>query len=301
MADPMNTLSNSCLLDDLGVLRLGGTDVRKFLQGQLSNDIEQLNPGAVLRAGLHNPQGRTLAILCIGLAAEGDLLALMPRDLIVNISTLLKRYVLRSKVTIQDATDSYRIVGVLSAQAPERVAGLRYRYGLPGDERFLVLQDSSRPTDSPATVRREQWHALDVAAGLPQVTAATSGQFVAQMLNLDCIDAISFSKGCYTGQEIIARAHYRGRVKRRMQRFLSEAPLSLGPGDSARLGDGRHFRVVTAATREDGRSEFLAVAHVPGARQESEEGPAPGSGPGTGLGHEPVVAATALALPYALP
>ena len=109
---------------------------------------------------------------------------------------------------------------------------------------------------------REQWRALDVAAGLPQVYQATTGQFVAQMLNLDCIDAVSFDKGCYTGQEVIARAHFRGRVKRRMQRFATLGPARLTPGDAGQLEDGRSYRVVEAAAHPDGSTEFLAVAPI---------------------------------------
>jgi tRNA-modifying protein YgfZ len=141
---------------------------------------------------------------------------------------------------------------------------------------------------------RMQWRALDIAAGLPQVYAATSGQFVAQMLNLDCVDAISFSKGCYTGQEVIARAHYRGRVKRRLQRFESLVPCALAAGDAGRFEDGRAFRVIETLQRADGCSEFLAVAPLPDAARESEEGAVSSAA-------QAPLKARALALPYALP
>jgi len=289
----MTGLSGSCLLDDLGVLRFRGEDARRFLQGQLSNDIGRLGSGALLRAGVHNPQGRTMALLALAAAADGDVLALMPRDLIDHIGSLLKRYVLRSKVTIADETARFRIVGLMPAETTPPDAGQRYRYGLQGDERALLLQDSSHRSGTAPNLNREQWRARDIAAGLPQVSSATSGHFVAQMLNLDCIDAISFDKGCYTGQEIIARAHYRGRVKRRMQRFVSSRPQTLVAGASGRLSDGRHFRVVEAVVREDGRCEFLAVAHLPGAAADSEEGADAGS--------ERTLAAEALPLPYGFP
>ena len=106
---------------------------------------------------------------------------------------------------------------------------------------------------------RECWRALDIAAGLPQVYASTSEAFVAQMLNLDVLGAIAFDKGCYTGQEVIARAHYRGRVKRRMQRFHLPA-AQLRPGDTGDLPDGRSFKVVDAVTLADGSCDLLAVA-----------------------------------------
>ena len=97
------------------------------------------------------------------------------------------------------------------------------------------------------------WERADIAAGIPQVYAATSESFVAQMLNLDLLGAIAFDKGCYTGQEVIARAHYRGRVKRRMQRWLNAGGTALKPGDAARSRDGRSLAVVRVARDEQGR------------------------------------------------
>src|SRR6185436_19290564 len=87
------------------------------------------------------------------------------------------------------------------------------------------------------------WQRADVEAGLPQVYAATSESFVAQMLNLDLLGGIAFDKGCYTGQEVIARAHYRGRVKRRLQRWRNTGTAALRPGDAARGPDGRALTV----------------------------------------------------------
>jgi folate-binding protein YgfZ len=103
----------------------------------------------------------------------------------------------------------------------------------------------------------------DIAAGQPQVYPETSEAFVAQMLNLDLLGGISFNKGCYTGQEIVARAHFRGQVKRRMQRFHTTEARELKPGDEGELSDGRAFKVVQAAQLPDGRCEFLAVAPFP--------------------------------------
>ena len=102
------------------------------------------------------------------------------------------------------------------------------------------------------------WQSADVAEGLPQVYAATSEAFVAQMLNLDLLGAIAFDKGCYTGQEVIARSHYRGRVKRRLQRWFAAAPTPLQAGDSARSMDGRPLTIVRVAPGPTGQ-EFLAV------------------------------------------
>jgi len=298
MPDAMSHTGTVCLLDDLGTLRIAGAEAGKFLQGQLSNDVTVLSAGTLLRAGLHNPQGRALALLGLIDAGDDGILAVLPRELVSTVAAHLRRYVLRSKVTLSDDSASYRVLGLAGSDAGAAVAGLRVACGLPGDERMLLLQPATAPSPGADAMAREAWRALDIAAGLPQVYGATSGQFVAQMLNLDCISAISFTKGCYTGQEVIARAHYRGRIKRRMQRFLSAAPLRLAAGDAGVLADGRSFRVVEATQHADGRCEFLAVAAMAagaeGAATEAAAGDA-------GAGATSSVAAVTLPLPYLLP
>ena len=128
--------------------------------------------------------------------------------------------------------------------------------------RWLVLSPAGEPAPLAGcdAAGRDVWRLLDIADGEAQVYAATSEEFVAQMLNLDALDAIAFDKGCYTGQEVIARAHYRGRVKRRLQRFVSRGAAALAVGESGTLADGRAFKVVEAVRLADGRCEFLAVA-----------------------------------------
>ncbi len=273
-----------CRLEDFGALRFRGPDARSFLQGQLSNDMARVAGAQIARAGLHNAQGRTLAVLWLAASTPDDVLALLPLELAATIATQLRRYLLRAKVTLSDDSAHTSVLGLYGAEASPT---LPHAWRLDA-QRALLISTADDVASALPTMTREQWRALDIAAGLPQVYAATSGQFVAQMLNLDCVDAISFSKGCYTGQEVIARAHYRGRVKRRMQRFESSVPVSLRPGDSGRLEDGRSFRVVEAVVRADGCSEFLAIAPLPGTELEIEEGAA-------------VTPARALALPYTLP
>jgi len=304
----MNQPRALCLLEDYGVLRFSGADVVKFLQGQVSNDVTTLTGGTptggtppggtatggtLLRAGLHNPQGRTLALLALAAVEQGDILALLPLELVGAVAAHLRRYLLRAKVAISDASTQLRVLGLPALTAADTLAGPRIGYGVAGDARALLLQSGRDAPPPQATLPREQWRALDIAAGLPQVYSTTSEQFVAQMLNLDCINAISFTKGCYTGQEVIARAHYRGRIKRRMQRFVSAEPIALAPGDSGRLNDGRSFRVVDATVRADGLCEFLAVASSTGAPQEADE-----SGQLLASGG---IAVSSLPLPYALP
>ena len=291
-------------LDDLGAVRMAGADVVRFLQGQLSNDLGRVSGERSALAGLHNPQGRTIALLRMVHLAPDDFLAILPRELATNVAGRLSRYVLRAKVKVTDESQSWRISGLIACglggtaelHSPDAAGTALCAYPVTAGEqgrvgeavvicigerpaRWLLLapaaeaQASSLPTGAeglPHSVpaRREVWSQLDIIAGLPQVYAATSEEFVAQMLNLDLVGAIAFDKGCYTGQEVIARAHYRGRVKRRLQRFRTRGRLDLKPGASGELPDGRAFKVVEAARLDDGRCEFLAVAPLPTAEGE---------------------------------
>jgi tRNA-modifying protein YgfZ len=303
-------------LDDLGALRASGRDVVPFLQGQLSADVARLGAGQSLLAGYHNPQGRVLALLHLIELEPGDVLLVLPRELAQPMRKRLAGFILRSKVELADATSAFSFHGLVEADAgaapaPPFAAHLpqaAHHVGQLGDTRAVSLGERARRwllatpagsslgaaglgLDSCRPAAAQLWQRLAVEAGEPQVYAATSGEFVAQMLNLDVQGAIAFDKGCYTGQEVIARAHYRGRVKRRLQRFHTSAAALPAPGDSGMLGDGRAFRVVEAVRAADGGCEFLAVAPlVAGAI--GEEAP-----PAATLRIE----ATQLPLPYELP
>jgi folate-binding protein YgfZ len=287
---PMNEAHAFCRLDDFAVLRFRGADAVRFLQGQLSGDVSALQPGGLLRAGVHNPQGRALALFW--LVADGDdILGLLPRELADGVAGLLRRYVLRAKLTIADESEQHRVLGLYQHGLSGLPPGF---HRLDADRAVQVLPrvlPATAPSPDGIELTREQWRGLDIAAGAPQIYQATTGQFVAQMLNLDCVDAISFTKGCYTGQEVIARAHYRGRVKRRMQRFETLAPTRLAPGDRRHLDDGRDCQLVEAVTRSDGRCEFLAVAAL------ATDAPAPTAAASA----VDALRVSSLPLPYALP
>ena len=233
-------------LPALGVLRIAGPDARRFLQGQLSNDLERLDDEPGLRAGLHTPQGRVIAILQLFPSGE-DVLAVTAGELVAPVVAHLRRYLLRAKARVEEAGEAYRVLGI---------------HDDSGRRLQVLPSGAAAPEGVPGSAR--DWQAEDIAAGLPQVVAATSGQFVAQMLNLDHVGGISFSKGCYTGQEIIARAHYRGRVKRRAQRFEVTGEADLLPGQRIQLADGRVADVVSAVRLDDGRQACLAVTALPG-------------------------------------
>jgi tRNA-modifying protein YgfZ len=278
----------------LGVLAARGADALTFLQGQLSNDTTLLTPDALQLSGYHTPQGRVIALLRLTAPAPDQVLAVLPRELVAPVVTRLKRYVLRAKVQITDETERWQLLGCRGEASGLPGSALRYPYG---HDRQLVLVPRTEALGSAGTGTREDWAAADITEGLAQVYLATSEAFVAQMLNLDLTGGIALAKGCYTGQEIIARAHYRGQVKRRMQRFATASPVPMKCGDGGTLADGRAFKVVEVAPHVDGRCEFLAVAPLleglAGGTEATPESASAGALAG--------LHAQTLALPYALP
>jgi tRNA-modifying protein YgfZ len=231
----------------LGVVVFRGRDAARFLQGQLSADVEKLAHGSSTFAGLHNPQGRVIAFLALVRVSAEEFVAVLPGELIEPVIARLRKFVLRAKVSIEPQPATRVIGATMPVTAQPSIA-----WG----GRHLVLAAEADAID--ASITRAQWDRLDVEAGIPQVYAATSETFVAQMLNLDLLGAVAFDKGCYTGQEVVARAHYRGRVKRRLQRWF-HAGDSLVPGAPARSTDGRPLAVVRVAPAADGGQEILAV------------------------------------------
>jgi tRNA-modifying protein YgfZ len=303
----MRTPWHSVPLDSLGVLRARGPDARKFLQGQLSNDMSRLAPERALLAGYHNVQGRVIALLRLIEISDDDFIAILPRELVTALGARLGKFVLRAKVKLSDDSPAWQVLGALvdtaadsGAEPPAalpatggvtRIAGSHIVRIGESPARLLLVRPAGSPlSEGHAPLALRDWQLAAIAAGEPQVYAATSEEFVSQMLNLDVLEGISFEKGCYTGQEVIARAHFRGRVKRRMQRFLTDSGAALAPGDSARLADGRPVTVVEAAQRTDGRCEFLAVAGLSAETEAAAE-----------ISATRALPAQQLPLPYTLP
>lgn len=278
-------------LDDLAVLGANGADAVHFLNGQLSQDMTLLSGRGSQLAGIHTPQGRVLALVRVLYLDDAHVLLVLPRELADTMCAHLQRFVFRARVRIEDLSAAWRAYGLAGPDA-EAACTTRLHMSLDAaGMRQLVVAPLGEPLPQSELASRDDWRAQDIALGLPEITRATSGLWVAQMLNLDLLDAISFEKGCYTGQEVIARAHFRGQVKRRMQRFLTTSEVSLTPGAKVRLQDGRMAQVVMAAQVELGQ-EFLAVAPLLAGMAGADEPAAT---------DPPAVSADVLPLPYALP
>jgi folate-binding protein YgfZ len=244
----------------LGALLVAGPDARGFLQGQLSADIEAPQRGSARLASCNSAQGRVQAI--VWLIERTDGIALVTAAALVEMLTArLRKYVLRSKVTI--SADTLR-VGALQREALPILAAREHleRDGvsfvhLPGHDEIVAIGAGAGTAGS---VDEARWRLEDIRAGVPQTHAQTHEVFVAQMLNLDLLGGISFEKGCYTGQEIIARTHYRGAIKRRMFRYRAQcAPPA--PGTRV-LSAGQHAGDVVDSAATGTGCELLAVVSL---------------------------------------
>lgn len=242
-------------LTDDGLLLAAGEDARAFLHAQLTNDLEKLPPGEARFAGWCTAKGRLLATFLVVPTAGGYLLQLAA-DLVPAVSKRLAMFILRSKVKLTDASPAWTQYGVWGAEAAESLAAL----GCPlpardlgvaesadavvvrlAADRFLLLADAALAGRVGPTTDAGGWRLADIRAGRARIEAATQDQFVPQMVNLERAGGVDFRKGCYPGQEIVARAQYRGAVKRRMFRVR---------GDGLRTG---------VEIREDGASEPAGV------------------------------------------
>ena len=239
-------------LSHYGLLQVTGPDAAEFLQGQLTNDIRQVSPGRSQLSAYCNPKGRMLAVVRV-IRRGSTFLLQMPLSRLAPVQLRLGMYVMRADVQLQNASEDLVRIGLsgevaagrlreIVDQVPDSVSEVRDGpvtvLRLPGAKpRFELIAEPAmafelwhRLGDLPA-VGPDVWGLLDALAGVPEVHEATVEAFVPQMANLDLVGGVSFTKGCYTGQEVVARSHYLGKVKRRMY------GLSMGTGPRPEPGE----------------------------------------------------------------
>jgi hypothetical protein len=283
--DPTQAL-RAMLLPGFGVLRIGGADAVTFLQGQVTNDMRLLADGRTQVAACCTNQGRVMALARFRQTDEA-IYALLPADLLGKVATHLRKFVLRSKVEILQAAD-LNVGAILTGDAAAAAQARRVfdesaltmsPVPLAGTTEVVTFQYapdreviaappvawrsiSGLSLSRPSPRAQAEWLAADIAAGLPHVFAATSEQFTPQMLNVDLIDGVSFTKGCYTGQEIVARTHHLGRVKRRTMRFHLAAGGAAPAPLSNLLLDGVKAADVLMSAETGNGIELLAVTNL---------------------------------------
>lgn len=275
-----------CDLSQFGVLRVSGEDAQSFLQNMLSNDIGEVTQGRAQLSSLNTPKGRMLATFLIWRDGDGCLLQL-PRTLCEPIRKKLSMYVLRAKVKIADASDELVALGLSGPAAPELLSGLfgelpaeSYGVAATGKARIVRLSDSRFQISTSPQIASELWPKLrasartsgspcwdwlDIRAGIPWVLPQTQEEFVPQMANFEVIGGVNFKKGCYPGQEIVARMQYLGKPKRRMYLAHVDGDASPQPGEdlfSADMEDQSSGTVVNAAAAPSGGYDILAVVQI---------------------------------------
>ncbi len=210
------------LLPYLAVIRFDGPDAADFLHNQLSADVSGLSNGESTFACYCEPKGRVLALLLMYRAGE-DYYAVVSEPLVQGLITRLKMYVLRSSVGIE-ALEEYRVSGLKKGEAPELATGHILTIPLPAGDRWLAVATGLTTPDFDAGLA-DAWKAEELDAGICWLGTGSSGQFLPQMLGFDELGAVNFRKGCYPGQEIVARTHYLGKVKRHPRILKTAEPV----------------------------------------------------------------------------
>ncbi|MGH8707154.1 MAG: YgfZ/GcvT domain-containing protein [Burkholderiales bacterium] len=267
-------------LQRLGLLSCTGDEARAFLHAQLTSDVAALATGEARVAGWCSAKGRLLATFLVFMRGDEFLLQL-PREIAPAVAKRLSMFILRAKAKLVDASDSWLQFGLWGEGAADRLTALglavpqgamRVAHADGGSvvqvapQRFLVVVPAARRERMAAigsATGESAWALGEIRAGRPQVTLTTQDLFVPQMLNLERLGAVDFKKGCYPGQEIVARTQYRGVLKRRMVRARVAAQAAAGDELFADESPGQASgAVVNAAPLPGGSCELLAVAQI---------------------------------------
>lgn len=222
-------------LTHLAVLSVTGKDAENFLQGQTTCDIKSLVDSEPRLGAYCNAKGRTISTFIITKQQDSFLLVL-PSDLLDTVRKKLQMYILRADVHLTDQSDQLCIVGLYNIELKSQ--SNLYKYPQLDNGLMFISSPESARTFCTELIQQQEitlinenaWLGLDIQAGIPWLNQQTTENFVPQMLNLDKLNAISFDKGCYTGQEIVARTHYLGKNKRAMYQASCVAEASIAPG-----------------------------------------------------------------------
>lgn len=281
-----------CALNDLshlGLIAVSGEDAESFLQGQFTCDVRELGDNNTRLGGFCNPKGRMLSNFLI-YRHDGSYFLQMPLAQIEATLKRLRMYVLRAKVTVDDVSGDYARIGITGSCAAEILKNLEIEVpketwklvdtkevtviNLPGREpRFEVVGRVDQlkaiwleSTGTATPVNPDFWALQDIRAGIPTVYPENAESFVPQMTNMQLINGVSFTKGCYTGQEVVARMQYLGKLKRRM--YLAHVSEGERPepgtdiySGSSTSGQGAG-KIVEATPSPEGGFDLLAVMEI---------------------------------------
>jgi folate-binding protein YgfZ len=240
-------------LDSMSVLSVSGDDAQSFLQNLVTNDVSALEFNQGQLAGLCNPKGRLFAVFII-IKTEFGFKLILPKTTLPILKQRLSMFILRSKVEITDQTESFYCIGLMhddpielsSLSLPNKDFSGSYKNGIqalkmPSKENYryiLILEENQLDTvnriiadNQWELISEKQWHFVNIISGIPFIYPETKELFTPQQINLDLIDAVSFKKGCYSGQEVVARLHYLGKPSRRMFLLQLNENISAHPSN----------------------------------------------------------------------
>lgn len=287
-AELKDTQAGATIMADLshyGLIQFSGSDAQSFLQSQLSCDVKEINPQKAQYGSYCTPKGRILASFLLWQKGE-DYLMQLPASLGASIQKRLSLYVLRAKVQVTDAGDTIVRIGIRGQNAAEligEITGLKLNSNQPmsvvhGEnisilclsqhrmELIIPIEDASIIWKHLARYARPVgaacWDWLDIQSGIPVILPETQEAFLPQMVNLDAIGGVSFKKGCYPGQEIVARTQYLGKLKRRMFLAHISTDEAVKAGDelySIDMNDQSSGRIVNAVPSPNGGFDVLTV------------------------------------------
>jgi len=266
------TLNKFQLLSDLKIICVRGNDARSFLQNLCTSDLNKTHLSRGSLSGFCSPKGRLQASFWITNPKSEEFFLWISQDIAIEFAKKLSMYKLRSKVEINLLDDSYKLYGVLHSEAFEKPADALAVCELPSVtyqgsiyERTLVVSAAPLFQDQVLSTQ-DHWLLLEVMSGIPRITNATKDLFVPQMVNFESVGGVDFKKGCYPGQEIVARSQYLGTIKRRLLigfvSYASEVEVLIKAGKTIFLTDDPEQEVgviVLSALSEEKKGYFLQI------------------------------------------
>ena len=273
-------------LSDRGLLEVSGEDAESFLQNQFTNDIRNVNETTHQESAWCSPKGRIIANFRIFKRGDSYLLDLSA-DLVEHVIKKLRMYVMMSKVTIEDVSDSVvhfsysgqgaevelkQALGIVPEESTEAIqsgsltvlaiAGANPRFDIFGevDDCKNIWQKLS---GNAVVTSSSHWDYLNIQAGIPMISAESTEAWIPQMVNYIHIGGVDFQKGCYPGQEVVARLNYLGKTKRRMYHIETDASSALKVGSSVKsVNDTEAGKVLSSVVNPQGKAEALVILKI---------------------------------------
>ncbi|HEY1130063.1 MAG TPA: folate-binding protein [Roseateles sp.] len=256
------TEPTSLRLGDWGVIRAQGADAASFLHSQLTQDFALLDRDHARLAGFCTAKGRLLATMVGWKQGDDEILLALPAETLAATLKRLSMFVLRAKCKLSDASAEFAVYGLLGAPAAPAWSlardGHAVQVALPDAGRALRVQPADAPAPAGAAMTAQDWAFAEARAGIAWVRGATVEAFVPQMINFEVIGGVNFKKGCYPGQEIVARSQYRGTLKRRLQVFETDGTAAVGQEIFSSADPDQPAGVVAGCGTRDGRTAIAA-------------------------------------------